>query len=74
MSIIKDSCNCTARILVADDTEFNILPIMHMIKANFNMDIDIAANGKEAVDMYKQGLDKPCKCQLRAYRLIIMDI
>ena len=31
-------------------------------------------NGQMAVDMFKQGLDKECKCPNRAYKLILMDI
>ena len=27
-----------------------------------------------AVDMFKSGLDKECKCPNRAYKLILMDI
>ena len=38
-------CNCNARILVVDDTDFNILAVKLMIKENFMIDIEEAVNG-----------------------------
>ena len=38
-------CLCPARILVVDDTAFNIIPIRAMLKDHFNIDIEIAENG-----------------------------
>ena len=45
-----------------------------MIKENYNIDIEDACNGKIALDKFKAGFDKPCKCINRTYRLILMDI
>ena len=56
----RKRCNCQARILVVDDIEFNILPLKLLIKEHFDIEIEEAANGKIAVEMYKKGLDKPC--------------
>ena len=58
----KKKCECTARILVVDDIDFNILPIKLLIKEHFDIEIEEALNGAIAVEMYKKGLDKPCKC------------
>ena len=55
-------CDCQARILVVDDIEFNILPLKLLIKEHFDIDIEEATNGAIAIDMYKKGLEKPCKC------------
>ena len=47
---------------ILDDIDFNILPLKLLIKEHFDIDIEEAQNGKIAVDMFKKGLDKPCKC------------
>ena len=31
-------------------------------------------NGKLAVEAYKEGFDRPCGCENRAYKLIFMDV
>jgi CheY-like chemotaxis protein len=54
--------------------EYNILPLRWMIKENYNIDIEDACNGKIALDKFKVGFQKPCKCINRTYRLILMDI
>ena len=33
-----------------------------------------AANGKIAIDMFTQAMQKPCQCANRAYKLVFMDI
>ena len=70
----ESKCGCTARILVVDDTAFNILPVKYLIKDSFNIDIEIAVDGLIAVNMYKAALEKRCGCEFRAFRLIIMDL
>ena len=35
-------CDCKARILVVDDTDFNVLAVKLMIKENFMLDIEEA--------------------------------
>ena len=47
---------------MVDDIEFNILPLKLLIKEHFDIDIEEATNGAIAIDMYKKGLEKPCKC------------
>jgi hypothetical protein len=45
-----------------------------MIDEEFKMVPETAENGQIAVDKYKEGFKKPCKCGNRAFKLIIMDI
>ena len=45
-----------------------------MIKEKYDLEIEIAVDGQIAVDMYTKAINKPCGCDLRAYRLIIMDL
>jgi len=35
---------------------------------------ELAENGRLALDMFTKEFNKPCGCQYRAYRLILMDI
>ena len=44
------------------------------MKEYYNIEIETAADGLIAVEMYMKRLNKNCKCSLRTYRLIIMDI
>ena len=74
LDIENKTCDCKARILVVDDNEFNIIPVNFLIKEYFNIDIEQCSNGAEAVILYKQGLQKKCKCIFRTYRLIFMDL
>ena len=59
---LSERCDCQPRILVVDDIEFNILPLKLLIKEHFDINIEEASNGAIAVDMFKKGLDKPCRC------------
>ena len=45
-----------------------------MLQSSFNITPEEAENGEIALKMYKQALDKECKCEHRAYKLILMDI
>ena len=45
-----------------------------MLEECFNISPVEAVNGQMAIDMFKEGLDKECKCSNRAYKLILMDI
>ena len=67
-------CGCKPKILVADDMEFNIIPVRFLIKQNYQIDIEDACDGKVALEKFKKELNKPCGCINRAYRLIFMDI
>lgn len=67
-------CECKARILVVDDTDFNILAVKLMIKENFMLDIEEAPNGKVGLEMFKEGYERLCGCEDRTYKLIFMDL
>ena len=67
-------CNCRARILVVDDTPFNILAVKQMVLEHFKMEVEEAINGKIALDMFKKEMQNECNCSIRAYKLIIMDL
>jgi len=45
-----------------------------MLKEDYGFVADEASNGQIAVEKFKEGLDRPCGCKNRAYRLILMDI
>lgn len=46
-----------------------------MIQTKFQMvNIEDAPNGKIAVQKFKEGLRKECRCINRAYKLVLMDI
>ena len=70
----QEGCGCKERILMVDDTEFNIIPVKRMINETFNVPVETAINGKIAVDMYQEAISKQCGCDKRAFRVIIMDI
>ena len=74
MGLSKNDCGCIPRILAVDDTVFNIIPIRMLLKENFEIEVEDACNGAEAVQMFKDALAKPCGCIDRAYRLIFMDL
>ena len=50
------------------------MPLRWMIKENYGIEIDDASNGKIALEKFEAGLQKPCGCINRTYRLILMDI
>ena len=60
--------------MVVDDTEFNLYTMRVNIKEHYQLTITEAENGQIAVDKFKEALDKPCKCENRAFQLIYMDI
>ena len=67
-------CGCGPKILVADDMEFNIMPVRFLIKQNYGLDIDESSDGKVAFEKFEEGFNQPCRCINRTYRLIFMDI
>lgn len=53
---------------------FNLIPLLASIKKWFKIDCETAINGKQALDKYKERLDKACQCKDRTFKLIIMDV
>ena len=108
------TCKCEEQILIVDDTEYNLLPLIYFIgqlkgsKANSVSNLShlnnsslikqpsdsdqsyqinsqsvhldqgikplIARNGEEAVNIFKERLNLPCKCKKKHIKLIIMDL
>ncbi|CAI2382052.1 unnamed protein product [Moneuplotes crassus] len=67
---IQPRKKCDCKILVVDDVPFNILSIEMLIKNKFNLEIEKAFSGEEAIAAVKNKLSNPC-CQV--FPLIIMD-
>lgn len=57
-----------------DDTDFNLLPLQILINTLFNVETDSASNGQIAYDMFKDAYERPCLCDNRYYKLILMDL
>ena len=53
---------------------FNMMAVVSVIFDKYKIRPTEAANGKIAIDMFKEAMNKPCKCVNRAYKLIFMDI
>lgn len=51
---------------------FNIIPLEIILRDIHGLQVDKAYNGQEAVDMYKENLEKTC-CNVK-YRLVLMDL
>ena len=48
------------------------MPIEMILRHNYNIDIDVASDGKSAILMVKKNITKTC-CAVK-YRMIFMDI
>ena len=70
---LRDTANKVA-ILLVDDGDYNLMTLRTILEFKFQIIPDEAQNGQIAIDMFKAGLDKECKCPNRAYKLILMDI
>ena len=55
-----------------DDNAFNLIPLELILKELFQLTVDKAMNGQEAVSMYTKNLLKQC-CDTR-YKLVLMDL
>jgi PleD family two-component response regulator len=47
-SALKNKC-CKASVLIVDDNMFNLIPLELILNVKFNIDVDMAMNGQEAV-------------------------
>lgn len=70
----RKNCDCKPSVLCVDDMSFNLMPLVASIKRFFKIDCVSAINGKQAVDMYTERLNKACQCKDRTFKLIIMDV
>ena len=61
-------------MLIVDDNEMNILALKSTIQTKFGAEVQEAENGKLALEIFVEGLAKPCKCQTKVPLLVFMDI
>ena len=74
LSHSEKHCDCEPKILIAEDNVFNMMAVVSIIMDKYKIKPIEAINGKIAIDMFKEAMNKPCKCPNRAYKLIFMDI
>jgi CheY-like chemotaxis protein len=60
--------------MVAEDNEFNMMTIAEMLFRKFEIKPVEAQNGQIAIELFKEAMNRPCKCPNRAFKLIFMDI
>jgi len=53
---------------------FNMMAVVSIIVDKYKIKPAEAANGKIAIDMFREAMEKPCQCANRAYKLVFMDI
>eukprot|EP00347_Sterkiella_histriomuscorum_P007736 403347751 len=66
------NCDCEAQIMIVDDSMFNLIPLELMLQNINNLQVIKAYNGLEAVNLYKERLQKTC-CNNK-FKLIFMDL
>lgn len=59
-------------VLIVDDNMFNLIPLELLLDTEFDIKVEKASNGKEAVELFKENLERTC-CSLK-YKLILMDL
>ncbi len=59
-------------MLIVDDNMFNLIPLELILKERFQITVDRALHGQEAVDMFERNVSKKC-CDVR-YKLVLMDL
>lgn len=73
-SLLVNECECVPKILLVDDTSFNLIPLKKFIDDGFGIMCVEANNGQEAFDFYKAAFEKECGCPNRYFKLVLMDI
>jgi CheY-like chemotaxis protein len=68
----EKTCSCESTVLIVDDNMFNLIPLELILKEMFQITVDRALNGQEALNMFQKNIMKKC-CTLR-YKLILMDL
>ena len=65
---------CQDKMLLVDDSDFNLQIVIFLIKELFEIELQLASDGLQAFNAFKEAYEKECGCQNRGYRLIFMDI
>ena len=60
--------------MLVDDNDFNLMPLNMLITKLFQINTELAFDGSQAVALFKENYDKPCKCENRAFKFIFMDL
>lgn len=69
---LKPKCKCKSRVLIVDDSQFQIYPLQNLLRKHFGLSCDTAQNGRTAFHKVKRNLTKQC-CGT-VYNLILMDL
>jgi CheY-like chemotaxis protein len=71
---IDNSCECK-KVLIVYDNNFNVYSLRSVLNYQFNLDADVAYNGKQAVEMVQNRMEANCQvCKEPFYRVILMDV
>jgi PleD family two-component response regulator len=68
----KKDCGCESTVLIVDDNFFNLVPLELILRETYQLQVDKAQNGLEAVNKFRLDLNKKC-CNIR-YRMVFMDL
>jgi PleD family two-component response regulator len=68
----KKECGCESTVLIVDDNFFNLVPLELILRETYQLQVDKAQNGLEAVNKFRLDLNKKC-CNIR-YRMVLMDL
>lgn len=68
----KKECGCESTVLIVDDNFFNLVPLELILRETYQLQVDKAQNGLEAVNKFRLDLNKKC-CNIR-YRMVFMDL
>jgi len=66
-------CVCDT-ILIVDDDNFNILSLKTLLNCLKHTQIEMAFNGKQAIEKVRKQSLKKCSAKCRGFRLIFMDV
>lgn len=69
---VDKECGCESTILIVDDNFFNLIPLELILSETFQLSVDKALNGADAVAKFRKAITKKC-CNIR-YKLILMDL
>lgn len=67
-------CECTPKVLLVDDTSYNLIPLRKFISDGFGIECEEANNGLEAFEKFKAAYERECRCENRIFKLVLMDI
>ena len=57
---MRNKCNCEPKILAVDDNDFNLMPLQILVNHLFQIKTDLAFDGEQALEMFKESFQQPC--------------